>query len=470
MDVRMPSMPEAKAPRGYPGLTSQTWLKPADVEGNRSEERGNLPEPTLLDRRTLLKGAVAGAGAAATSRFLQNEAEAGSLLGVLSPMPPDPAPPGVASFSQQALATWQKGYQTYVNYEAAAWSQLHDKLVTNFALGEYIHDVTYMCGWIPEFSEFLTPIGEMLPESIKADLPSSSFNSVTWNGDLFGVPFTLSLLTLFYNVEHLQIAELSAPPASWEELKGYAAALTRDGRYGWVCNYGMPSGIGGTASYWMAFLQQAGGTMYDQNGLPIFNSDPGVDALQLMIDLMPYSDPGSLTNLGIVDATVPFKSGTVAMMMNWPFMWADVRDIVSSPVAGMVSSSILPAGAAGSASIDGADSWSITANSWNPELAMKLVNFYLDADVQKQQAIATGWLPIRLSVLGDPEVQAEATNAPVLLEQAQHPYDSFITPDYEDVTFAIGLEIQKALGGEKTAAQAIADASATVTDIVRQRL
>ena len=70
-----------------------------------------------------------------------------------------------------------------------------------------------------------------------------------------------------------------------------------------MLNYGAPEGIGGVASYWMAFLQQAGGTMYGDDGMPVFNDAPGVDALQLMIDLMPFTDPSSISNVGINDAT-----------------------------------------------------------------------------------------------------------------------------------------------------------------------
>jgi len=81
----------------------------------------------------------------------------------------------------------------------------------------------------------------------------------------------------------------------------------------------------------------------------------------------------------------------------------------------------------------------------------------------------TGWLPIRLSVLEDPEVQQGAPNASVVLEQAQHPYDSFVTPDYNEVTQVIGTEIQRALQGEKSAEEALQDASDQVTQIVSQR-
>jgi multiple sugar transport system substrate-binding protein len=327
-----------------------------------------------------------------------------------------------------------------------------------------------MCGWAPEFSDLLLPLQDFLPPELKADLPTSGFNSVTWQRKGYGVPYTLSLLTLFYNTVHFEEAGLPGPPTTWDELKTYAAELTQsDDRFGWAINYGAPGGIGGVASYWMAFLQQAGGTMYGDDGLPIFNDQPGIDALQLMIDLLPSTDPNAMENLGVADATRPLKEGRASMMMNWPFMWRDAQDLSSSEVNGKLGGAILPAGSAGSASIDGCDAWTVTGASRDPEMAIRLVEFFLDPEVQKRQATDIGWLPIRKSVLGDPEVQERLDNAAVLLEQSQHPYNSFITPDYDKITLAIGAELQHALRGEKTAQIAIQDASTSVEAIVRAR-
>ena len=65
-----------------------------------------------------------------------------------------------------------------------------------------------MSGWVPEFAEFLIPFADKLPKDLVDDLPPSSFSTVTWDGKPSGVVFTLSLLTLFYNTEHLEKAGL----------------------------------------------------------------------------------------------------------------------------------------------------------------------------------------------------------------------------------------------------------------------
>src|SRR4029079_7117135 len=139
-------------------------------------------------------------------------ASAATKLSVLSPLAPDPAPPGVAKFSEQDFAAWQQANDAEVTYEAVAWPQLHDKMATNFASGTHVHDIYYMSGWVPEFSQFLVPLDDMLPQDLVADLPASSFSTVTWDGHKFGVVFTLSLLTLFYNTEHFEQAGIKEPP------------------------------------------------------------------------------------------------------------------------------------------------------------------------------------------------------------------------------------------------------------------
>jgi len=156
-------------------------------------------------------------------------------------------------------------------------------------------------------------------------------------------------------------------------------------------------------------------------------------------------------------------------MLNWPFMWVPANNPDTSAIAGQVGAAVNAAGPAGSASIDGTDAYTITTTSTEPELARKLIEFYLSPEVQRSQSIDTGWLPIRLSVLGDPEVQEKSANAATVLEQATHPYDSFVTPDYNEVTIAISTEIQRALQGQQDAATTMKNASEQVAAIVARR-
>jgi multiple sugar transport system substrate-binding protein len=430
-----------------------------------------------MSRRSFGRGALGlGLGLATMPAVLSACGGGGSgegKLGVLAPAAPDPTPVGVANFgtaAEESFKKWQSDHSIEVSYEALPWPQLHDRIATTFASGTAGPDVTYLCGWIPEFSDHLVDLGSLMPADLISDLPKSAIETTTWDGKNKGMIFTNSVLNLYYNTEHFAEAGLPGPPANWQQFKDYVTTLNNGKHFGFVLNYGDPVGIGGTASYWMVFLQQAGGTMYGADGKPAFNTPEGVEALQFMIDLQKAGgDPASISYVGINDAAGVFLSGKASMMFNWPLTYAQAQKADQSSIVGKVGAAVLPAGAAGTASLDGADSWSVANTAKNTDLAAQLIEFYLSPEQQKAQALQTGWLPIRTSVLSDPDVQKAAPNAQVILEQRKSPVNSFLTPDYTQVTQAVGAEVQAALQGNKTAAQAIADAEKSVQSIVASR-
>lgn len=429
-----------------------------------------------LSRRSFGLGAIGlGVGFAALPTLLSacSKGDDAGALGVLAPAAPDPTPVGVAKFgsaAEDSFKKWQTDHQIEVAYETLPWQQLHDRIATTFASGSTGPDVLYMCGWIPEFNDHIIKLDDVMPASITSDMPKSAIESTTWKGENKGMIFTNSVLSLYYNTEHFAEAGLTGPPQNWQQFKEYTAALNNGKHSGFVLNYGDPVGIGGTASYWMAFLQQAGGTMYGPDGMPVFNSPEGVDALQFMIDLQKAGgDPGSISYVGINDAAGVFLAGKASMMFNWPLTYNQAQKADQSSIVGKVGAAVLPAGPAGTATLDGADAWTIATTAKNQDLAAQLIQFYLSPEQQKAQVLQTGWLPILNSVLADPEVEKASPNASVILEQRKHPCNSFITPDYTQVTQAIGSEVQAALQGNKTAAQAISDSDKSVRAIVATR-
>ena len=113
------------------------------------------PAGTLGRRDFLKQTALAGAAMGPLTGLIAGAARPAwadaTPLSVFAPLPPDPAPPGDAKFSQDALVSWEQANGAKVNYEAVAWPQLHDKMATNFASGTHVWDVIYMSGWVPEF-------------------------------------------------------------------------------------------------------------------------------------------------------------------------------------------------------------------------------------------------------------------------------------------------------------------------------
>lgn len=135
-------------------------------------------------------------------------------------------------------------------------------------------------------------------------------DSCTIDGTLYGVPFGVNCLGLYYNQDMLDAAGC-AVPTTWDELRETASALTKDNVTGLAfCSLQNEEG---TFNF-MPWVWSTGAGSYD------INSEGGVKALTLAKDLV---DSGAMSkeciNWTQGDVMNQFISGNVAMMVNGPW-------------------------------------------------------------------------------------------------------------------------------------------------------
>ncbi len=386
-------------------------------------------------------------------------------LSVLSPQSPDPRPPGVDNFALDLLDGWRNDHDTGVDYETHPFFALDAAMRAALDSGQYGHDVLYNWAAIPDEAHNLAEIGSRLSTELVDDLPSAQAASVSWQDKQYGLVSSLSLMVLFYNRDLFEAAGISEPPATWDDLKALDSVFGGDFSNGVLLPYGASAGIGGVASIWMAFLQQAGGRMYDDIGTPVFDDASGVDALQFMIDLLPITANQSLMSPSYGEVALRMTYNDAAMTCSFPAFWNVLNGNAPSG-EGKIVPAVMPKGPENNATINGVDAWTIAATSPNQELAVQLIEFYLSPEVQKRQFSDTGWLPSRRSVLADPDIQTANPVAAIVLDQADSPFDSFVTPNYMAITDLIGREIQKALRLEQSAAQALRSAKSSIQPLI----
>lgn len=74
-----------------------------------------------------------------------------------------------------------------------------------------------------------------LAAATPTESPVDSFTAKeinTYEGSLYALPWTVDSFALTYNPENLAAAGLDGPPADWDELKMFAAAMSGDGAFG----------------------------------------------------------------------------------------------------------------------------------------------------------------------------------------------------------------------------------------------
>jgi arabinogalactan oligomer / maltooligosaccharide transport system substrate-binding protein len=155
-------------------------------------------------------------------------------------------------------------------------------------------------------SGLIAPITDMVDEELQSQATESAWGTFTWEGDIYGVPFSAKTLAFFYNK-----ALVPEAPATWQEVLDISAELAEEGVTGLAFQNGFFHSAG--------FLYSLGGSLMDDEGNATFGEGgEGVEGMEAYLQL--HQD---MYNLGqdpdsgvVIDGASPnpgFQAGEVAM-------------------------------------------------------------------------------------------------------------------------------------------------------------
>jgi multiple sugar transport system substrate-binding protein len=224
-----------------------------------------------------------------------------------------------------------------------------------------------------------------------------------------------------------------------------------------------------TVDYVM-LVKSLGGDVFDASGNPVFNQGAGVEALQLMNDMVnkyKIVDPAALTIKGGGTRRDIVTGGKAAFVYLWSSPLITMNDPSKSSFAGQFASSLAPAGKGGPYSVAGPEALSISAYSKNKDAAFALIQCLAGPAGEKilllQEGDATGYK----SVLNDPEVTVKLQNAggDVQAQQALFLAVRPALPYYSEWSAEVQKQVQNVLTGQKTAQQALDELAKTTKDL-----
>lgn len=289
------------------------------------------------------------------------------------------------------------------------------------------------------------------------DFYPGPWQSASWEGRQYGIPFETNTLVLFYNVDMFKAAGLDPdrPPKTWEELTEYAAKLTRDGVFGLsVCAMASEEGT----FQWLPFLQQNGGDILH------LDRPEAIEALQLWVDWVQkgYVSREILNMDQWSGVRVQFITEKAAMMINGPWCVAPMRDEVPdlnwrvAPLPGRKKQ----ASAMGGVNI-------AIIKGQNVDAAWEFITWLYQPEIIGEFWYRFGSLPIMPKIAetapywkGDPVYEA-------YLEQMKYAAPRGPHPEWPQISTAIYTAMQEALTGVKTPEQALKDAARKVREITK---
>ena len=362
-----------------------------------------------------------------------------------------------------------------VNMEYVGYDYVHDKITTGMAANPPAYDAAMIdVIWPDEFIKagYLLDVTNRVTPDMKANMFPASWNGVTRNGKIYGMPWLMDVKYFMYNKDMLQKAGIAAPPTTWEEMVDQAKVIKQKGiaEYPIIWSWNQKEGV---VCDFTVLLFGNGGAFVDSSGKPVFNNDKGVQALTWMKQTIDegLSNPSSVSSdENAVEAD--FLAGKSAFAVNWLFQYSDSNDASKSQIVGKAAFAPMPVFAAGkaagvkSSSVDGSSSFAIMATTPYPDQTWKYLTYLASNEVQTKYSAEM--LPVwQNDFQGDALAKLESatpTNpvtVPAFLAQFPYANERPTVAYYNEASAALQLAIQEALTGVKSPKDALDEAAAT---------
>ena len=192
----------------------------------------------------------------------------------------------------------------WTNFDQQVQTMIQNKQYPDITEGDYFSNYA-QDGLLYPASDVLSNPGNLLP-AFKAQ--------GTYNGTQYGMPFTTSSRTLFYNKKLFTQAGITSAPQTWADVQTDAAKITKLGDVG----FGLPLGSEEAQAESLLWMLGDGGG-YQTGGKYTINSAANVAAFTFLKGLVSAGDtepnPGTVNR---TDLWEEFAQGKIGMINGSP--------------------------------------------------------------------------------------------------------------------------------------------------------
>ena len=307
------------------------------------------------------------------------------------------------------------------------------------------------------------------PDGIdKADVNKTAWMTATVDGEIWTMPYAMSNIVLYYNKDMFKAVGLdpNKPPTTWGELVDYAKKLTRDvngdGKVDeWGLSFPIQAGTG-TVYYYITFLWQAGGELYNADYTKaVFNSPAGVEALQFWMDLVHKH--------GVVPLAPPaegFTVGRIAMEL----ASSSTLETRQAKCKFPIGVAHIPAGKNKVTGVGGNNLAIFKNTSAKEAAAWKFVKWMTSAEMNLKWSTMTGYTPLRDSVVNSQGYKDYLKANPDVATMAGQMAYARPRPNnetYPEVSRILGLAVEKALFSKADPKQLLDEAAVESNEYIK---
>lgn len=239
-------------------------------------------------------------------------------------------------------------------------------------------------------------------------------DAVTYDGEIMAMPWETRVWILWYRQDVLEEAGIELPDTLMElaDVAGQLRAASGEEVIGLAIGFSEASLGADFMEKFEPILWAYGGQLLDEDGNAAFAGPEGVQAMQLIYDMVNTSKAMGRETLSMTadDVLTNIQAGTAYMAIEGSMRVGAARsaegigaNMATAPVPGLEPGVSLPALVAG-------QTLTIGANASNPDAAWQFIEYYLSFESQMGFAKASV-MPVRASVFEDPEIAESPTGA-----------------------------------------------------------
>jgi sn-glycerol 3-phosphate transport system substrate-binding protein len=294
------------------------------------------------------------------------------------------------------------------------------------------------------------------------------------DGKIYSIPFQRSTMIVFYNKDAFKEVGLDpeAPPKNWTEVAEFGQKLTKKNASGNVSRYGVGIALNTGSAQW-AFTGFALENSSDGRNLmsvdgktAYFNTPENIEALQFWCDLQ---NKYKCMQEGIVqwtDLPGQFLDGQVAMIYHTTGNLANIN----ANVKFNFGTAFMPASKRLGAPTGGGNFYiSSDVSPERQQAAWKFIKFATSTERAAQWSIDTGYVATRESCFNTDLMKnyyAKLPQAKIAKDQLPYAKPELTTFEASRIWRILNDNIQSAITGEKTPAQALANAQAEADTVL----
>ena len=334
----------------------------------------------------------------------------------------------------------------------AGWDEANSKLVSLIQANDAPDVIITGSRSLRQFAEMgaIEKLDTYMTDSFKDGRVENVLNTANINGSQYGIPLAFSSRALYYRTDLIE-----TPPTTWDELLATAEKVTKENPE--IYGFAIPTDITSGTDELFNFIYQNGGSATDDDGNIKLVTAENIETLEFLKefnDKKIIPDPVATSRS---DQAKMFQNGNLAMFISGPW---DKSTLDSSAETAPYAVALLPAGTKMAETLV-TDSFSISSQSENKELAWKLIEYMGKFEYQNAYDEAIGFFPILKEEENEERYNTEFLKP--FKDMIQYGVSEPQVPVWDTFNSEFVKAVQKVMTGSATAEEALSDAEKELT-------